>query len=634
MRVNEITQEDRSWSPLVLHPRLTVVWGEPGQLAELTALLESLYSGAGSTVGGTVEYSGFAMPLDQTTVVSLDVHGSGLRTVDLSLLEQSRSRIRADLAARVDARLGELDARSRLLAEEAESLRRRKAAAAAASAAVSDELDQCGHLLEDLVERHESAVRAPGELRSAIDAAREEERLGGHALAVAEELAPSVLDALDPMGPSVVALRLGSDCTGQEATLAEARSAGLLPEDHAAALGQWFAEVGTGTAEVSQHVMGMLDEIQLLEQEWEELSARGVEGDLVVTEARERLAEVAVRTSNLEELAGSGLIAERARSAIDAAHEAADAAEEHRVLELYGFDSYLDYTIALSTRSVGDAIEATVDRARAESVRATDALEMAREQAAAALGELNDRRSALRRRIADATGAEPESLSPDVLATIPQLPKELLDAPSVVEASLQALRGRLEASREVLAERVSELDDLVDPEVIRIELETARGRLADLEVLLVQAEQVHDQAVELLERSGSEADALSAEREELLAEGSVLGTGGTESTATEVAVMIRAVTEQVACGGGEPMPVLLTDSFSSFGRSATEVLDAVVTATPGVQFVYLTHDESVVSWAKRLGAGDGALVRLGRRRWLGRRLAWPQTRQVGDTLPS
>lgn len=634
MRVTEITHEDSSWSPLVLHPRLTVVWGEPAQLAELTAVFENLYSGAGSTVGGSVEYAGFTMPLDQTTVVSLDVHGSGLRAIDTSLLERARSRIRADLASSVDARLAELDGRSKLLVQDTESLRRRSAAAAAATAAVSDELDQGSSLVADLAQRHEVARRAPEELEAAIDAALEEERLRECALAVAEELSSSVLEALDPTGSSIVALRLGSDCSASAATLAEACSAGLLSNGHAASVDQWFAQVEAGTAEVSQQVVGMLDEIRLLEHEWEELSTRGVEGDPAVTEARERLEEVAVRTSNLEELAGSGLLAERARSEIDAAHEAADAAEEHRVLELYGFDSYLDYTIALSTRSVGDAIEATVDRARAESVRATDALEMAREQAASALGELNDRRGGLRRRISDATGVEPESLSAEVLATIPQLPQELLDAPAAVRASLDSLRVGLEMSREVLAERRAEREGLVDPEVIRTELDVAQARLADLEALLVQAEQVHGQALELLEEKEAELETLRAEREELMTDGSVLNTSGAESTATEVAIVIRAVTEQVVCGDAEPTPVLLTDSFSSFGRSATEVLDAVVANSPGVQFVCLTQDESVAFWAKRLDADAGALVRLGRRRWLGRRLARSQGRQAeGSTLP-
>jgi hypothetical protein len=631
MRFTEITHEDRNWSPLVLHPDLTVIWGESGQLAELTEVLEFLYSSAGSAVGGTIEYAGFAMPLDQTSVVSLDIHGSGLRTLDMSLLEQSRSRIRAELDSRIASRLEELDAASKPLTSEAESLRRRQAAASAAMAAVIEEQRHNSDIVDDLAERHESASRRPEELRAEIDAARQSQEVSERTLGAAAELAPSVLEALDPMGASIASLRLGSECPDIIAALAEADSVGLLPAEHAASIGQWLAEVAAGTAEVSQQIAGMLEEIQRLEDEWQVLSSLGVEGDQDVNEARECLDEVSTRTANLEELASSGLLAERARSEIDAAHEAADGAEEHRVLQLYGFDSYLDYTIALSTRSVGEKIEAVVDRARAELVRATDALEMARENAATVLGELNERRDGLRERIAATTGVEPESLSADVLATIPQLPEVLLEVPAAVEASLGSFERELEASREALAGRRAEWDDLADPESIRAEMDTCRARSAELEMLLERAEEVHLRATESLENTESELAKLLAEREELLVERSMLQVNSLETTATEVAVVIRAAAEQVVVADCEPTPVLLADSFSSFGGAAPEVLGAVVASAPGVQFVYLTQDDSMAAWAKKQRSEVGALIRLGRRRWLGRRLAWPQSRQAEDS---
>lgn len=630
MRVNEITHEDRVWSPLALHPHLTVIWGEPKQLAELTDVLEHLYSIAGSAVGGTIEYLGFGMPLDQTAVVSLDIHGSGLRTLETSVLEESRSRIQAELASRVETRLSELGASLDRAASDADSLRRRKAAAAAAMVAVTEELRHSSDVVDDLGERYESAIRRPEELRAAIDAAREVQQRFEDALGAAQELAPSVLEALDPMGALIAGLRLCQECPELTSVITEAQSVGLLTSEHATSVGQWLAYVAAGRAEASRQIAGMLEEAQRLEEEWQVLSARGVEGDPEVSEARARLEEASVRIENLEGLASSGLLAERARAEIDAAHEVADAGEEHRVLELYGFDSYLDYTIALSTRSVGETIDATVDRARAELVRATDSLEMAREQVAAVLGELNERRDGLRRRIAATTGVEPESLSADVLATIPQLPPELLDVPVAVKDALGSLRRESEAAREALAECRADLDGLVDPEVICGELDAEQVRLADLEVLLGQAEEVHLRAAESLGAAESEVATLVAEREELLAEDSLLHRAGTESTVTEIAVVIRSVTEQVVVADTEPTPVLFADSFSSLGRSAPEVLDAVVTGVPDVQFVYLTQDGSMASWAKQLPTEVGVLVRVGRRRWLGRRLARSRSRQAED----
>lgn len=496
--------------------------------------------------------------------------------------------------------------------------------------AVTEELGYSTVIVDDLAERHELSIRRPEELRLAIDAALAAQEQSEKALGTAQELAPSVLEALDSSGATVAALRLGTGCPALAEAVSEAGTSGLLTTDHVAVIEQWLTEVSAGTAETSQQITGMLDEIERLEEEWQTLSARGVEGDPEVKEARERLAEIGVRTANLEELASSGLLADRARSEIDAAHEAADSEEEHRVLELYGFDSYLDYTIALSTRSVGQTIEATVDRARVELVRATDALDVAREQAAGVLGELNERRDGLRQRIRTATGVDPGSLSAEILATIPQLPSELIDAPAVVQAAVESLRGELEESGEVLAECRAELDALTDPETIRAELDAERVRLTELETLLEQANEVYLLTVESLASTESELEALLVEREDLLAESSVLSVDRTGSTATEVAVVIKAVSEQIDVAGTEPTPVMLTDSFSSFGRSAVEALEAVVASAPDVQFLYLTRDDSVASWAKKLRPELGSLVRLGRRRWLGRRLAWPQSRQAED----
>jgi len=133
MRISEITYAGRIWSPLVLHPELTVIWGEPQHVTELSDVLAGLYSNAGSSVGGTIEYSGFSMPLDQTAMVSLDIHTSGLRTLDAARLEQSRSVIRAELASQVASRMAELDTSTTGITAEAESLRRRQAAAVVAA---------------------------------------------------------------------------------------------------------------------------------------------------------------------------------------------------------------------------------------------------------------------------------------------------------------------------------------------------------------------------------------------------------------------------------------------------------------------------------------------------------------------
>lgn len=629
MRVTEIKHEDRGWSPLVLHPRLSVITGDAEELTELADLLANLYSSAGSVVGGGIEYSGFHMPLDQTAVVSLDLHGRGMRSLDAALLEQTRTGMRTDLMAEVQSRLAEVESTIRVRDGEVDALHRKRAASEAATVAVAEELRAGNSLLESLVAQHELALEGPRELNKAIDDARGERVRAESALGRAEQLAPTVLGALDPDGAGMAALRLGTEAPDLVDTVARAEAVGLLEAPLAEFLTTWLHEVAAGTAEPSLSISAMLEEIERMEREWEELSARGVEGDQEVLEARERHEEVTVRAANLEELASSGLLAQRARSEIDAAHEAADDLEEHRVLQSYGFDSYLDYTIALSTRSVGEAIEATVERVRVELVRATDELEAAREQAAAVRSELNERRDALRERVIAATGSDPGSLSPEVLATIAEVPAELQEVPGAVQSALEALRSELAQAAASESELHARSEELVDPQVIEAELDEQRRRIAALEPLLGQAQEVHETTAQALEQLESELDVLQQERAELVAERAVLETSGAEPSATEVAVVIRAATEQIVVLDGEPTPVMLEDTFRSSGSTAAEILEALVASVAGVQLVYLTQHETVLSWAKKLPTESGSLVRLGRRRWLGRRLARSRARN-GD----
>lgn len=628
MRVTEVTRSGRRWSPLVLHPRLTVVAGEPDQRAEVIEVLSTVYSIAGSTVGGTIEYSGFHMPLDQTAVVSLDIAGRGFVTIDQDAWERARSEMHSELTVGVRSRLAELeDARGPLEAE-ADALGRKCAAAEAATEAVTEELTHSGHLLEELAARLEVAERRPGELRSEMDTARVELDRAEMVLAIATERAPSLLGVLESNGRHVTDMRLGQEPTALLDAVAEAESVCLIGPERASELLGWLAEVGTGSAEPSQRITAMLSEIRHLEQRWEILSARGVEGEPEVIAARERYEEVAIRAANLEQLAGSGLVADRARAEIDAAHESKDPSEESRVLEMYGFDSYLDYTIALSTRSVGDAIAATVERSRVELVRATDALEMARESAAAERDELNRQRDELRERIQRDTGVEPESLTEEILSAIPELPAGLGDLPGEFEEALEVLRGEVRSARDALSAIEGELGRIDDPERIRSELEDRGARVEELEELSVRASEVGDQARDSLEEVTAGLQRIEVERQELLSERSSMGSPGEGISPTEVALALRAVIRQLDAAGSEPTPVLLADTFCTLGDDAPQVLEALAGEVPELQVVYVTGSDAVTAWAKRLKPDSGALVRAGHRWWIGRHLARAQTRRT------
>lgn len=633
MRVTEITSTGSRWSPLALHPRLTVVAGDADQRAEVLEVLSTIFSSAGSGISGTLEYAGLHMPLDQTSVVSLDIQGRGLPVVDPEKWQGTLKAMRSELDVEVEARLVALDATSEHLESEVDALERRAAASDAAIAAVSEELSAGNQLLEELTGRLEAALRRPEELRAELEEARSDSRLAEADLSNAQQLVPSLLETLDVSGHEVTALRFGQEPVALIEAIERAEASRLVGSEEASVLLAWLGEVAAGTAEPSKQISAMLTEIRHLEELWEAMTARGVEDEPSVVEARLRHEEASARARSLDQLAGSGLLADRARSEIDAAHDSSDPAEEQRVLALYGFDSYLEYKIALSTRSVGDAIEATIERSRADLVRATDALELARESAAAERDDLNCRRDDLRERIRTTTGVEPEGLSEAILTVIPEIPPELGELPASFEAALRELTRAVGSTDQAVAAIESELDELDDPQDISRELDEQRSRVERLEELSGKAGEVGNLTRDALGDLRARLAQLEVERRELRVDANPPGTYVSAFSTTEVALAIRALGEQLSDTGTEAMPVLMADTFSAFDDAGPQVLEALGSEHPGLQVVYITGSEPVSTWARRLKADTGRLVRLGNRTWIGRRLARAHGRRSREERP-
>ncbi|MEZ5237664.1 MAG: hypothetical protein R2716_01455 [Microthrixaceae bacterium] len=627
MRVTQVTRSERSWSPLVLHPRLTVISGEESQRAEVVSTLTSLYSEAGAGVGGVLEFSGLTMPIDQTAVVSLDLHGAGLPRLDAEAVQEALARTRAAARESSEARLAVLDQVDSTLAGREAELRRRRTAAHAAVVACEEEIERTTEQLERIELQLEEALSRPPELDAELESLRGQRSVLQARSARARDHLDDLLAVLGAPSAALGALRLGSTDRNHEevrAALGTARELGLLDAASAEHLGTWLDEVSAGTAPASATIASMIEEIEDLEQKWEQLAATGVEGDPSVTAARETAEAASRRHDALAELADSGLLASRARDEIDAAHEAGDPVAEAEVLGAYGFGSHLDYTIAVSTRSVGEAVGATMERARAEMVRAHDVLEAERERAAAVRSELGARRDSLRERIRVATGTEPESLAREELERIVEPPVEHREIESTMRACLQAADVECERLDEEVSELLAERDALVDPDELRAELTARRGQIDALEPLTQRA---RDEIAELdaeAERIEQERAQLAPEREELHQHLELPGAHGEPST-TELAMLAAVLGEQLATGGpgrsGEPAPVLLEDSLAVLGGSAPDVLEALMEAAPEAQLVYVTEDPLVLAWAKRHDQGSLAVHRLGRRRWFGRMLA-------------
>ncbi|MCO5318331.1 MAG: hypothetical protein M9942_07825 [Microthrixaceae bacterium] len=621
MRVTKVEQHGAAWSPLVLHPRLTVITGEPVHLAEVVGALGSLYRDAGTAIEGTLEYAGLQMPLDQTAVVSLDLHGSGLCRMDPTSFRGAREAVAESIRAATEHRLRELtDLQTQLEARVGELLRRSEASHAAVRAC-SEDVQRAAEMEQLLGAELQRARNAPVELDAAIASA--ESRFGELAARThaAESRIEELVGVLSPGSDELARLRIGSP-GADHATLCsavqEAEELGLLPEATSRGLRQWLDSVAEGTAPTSESVASMLDEVATLEAAWEELTARGVEGDPAVVEARAHHDEVVSRHEALRGLADSGLLAERARDEIDAAHESADAELEDRVLAAYGFESHLDYTIAVSTRSVGEAVESTLQRAHAEMVRASDALEAERERAAAERSELGALREDLRTRIQGATGTEAESLSAEDLASIPEPSRELDGASVAMQHALQAMRGELAGADEELQHLRDERERLADPAALEAELAGHREHVAALEPLMARATAAADEMDAEIAAIRSELATVAAERSEL-AESSSASAGEGASSPADLAAFARALLENLDRRGSEPEPVLVEEALVQLGGDAPGVLDAILEVEPDLQVVYVSDQPSTGSWARRARGGELSLVRIGRRRWFGRR---------------
>jgi hypothetical protein len=621
-----------------LHPRLTVITGDAPACARLTQVLGRAFALAGTAVVGTLEYSGFLSPLDQTTVVSLDLPGEGLLVVSAADLP-APDRQRHDEAVRVAQHRRELVvADSQRLLHQRELLSRRLQATEAAVRVGKEEQDATQRQLVELRERITAAEQAAREAGVALDAQQHLLVALGEQSAEQTVTLPAVVAALDPVEGAGRRLRMGDDVSAQRELVARGRRCGLIEDGLAEGIDGWLVAVEAGRAPSDPVVAELRDEIAALEQRWNQQAAVGVEAEPDVVVARARHDELSQRLRALEELSASGVLAEQARREIDAAHaertrlendrgrsrsiEEAVAREEE-VTAKYGFDSYLEYTIALSTRSVGEAVQATLDGVRGEAMAAADVLATARDRAAAVRHQLTEERAAMRERFRELAGMEVEHLALESIQRIPALPAELVG----LGARLQAVVATIDQQRaQVTADidRYERWHHQMHGEVAALRSElSARSETANALAPLIQAAWVqHEEAAGACSAIEQQVAAAAAEAAAADAELSALQQADLRSySAADVPVVVTHLGPLVDPPAADPVPVVLADCFRPLGPHATAALEAMMVAAVRVQMVYVTDDPLVVGWARSLGESAGQLVRLQRPGWFQRRLA-------------
>ena len=639
MRLVDVHVESSRPIDLVLHPRLTVVTGDPVAAGRLAEVLARAFVLAGHDITGTVEYSGFHTPLDQIGVVSLDLQGEGFRVLDALDLPRPDQRHREQLLDELVDGQHRWEAVVQELAAEVAQLARRAGATGAAARVGREELEATRNRRASLEAELAAARDRPSRIGGELAALREMEPEVSARLEQATAVESALVAQLSPSGGAVSALRMGDDVAAQLELLGTGERLGLVQPATAAAVSKWLQRLRKGTADPDPAVAGMLEEVRDLEQQWERVSAIGVEDEPAVREARQRHDALVSRRNALEELSASGILVERARSEIDAAHaerlrveaerhrhgggvERA-IADEHTVCSRYGFDSYLDYTIALSTRSVGDAVQATLDRVRTEVVGAADALEAVREQAASARHVLTQRRAEAREHLRAQIGHDADSLSVEALRRIPALPAELAGIEAQAHAGVAAVAA--EQSR-TAADEVALGEELAGLEARAVELEavlaaeaSAGDRLASL---VARAEAGHVEVEAALGDAQARSQAASTELAACVQQLSELANPtGNGYGAADIPMVISHVAPLVDPPGPDPVPVLMLDTFAPLGEHRVAALEATLVASVRVQIVYLTDDPEIIRWADQLTPSAGQVVRLPRPGWFQRRLA-------------
>ena len=617
---------------LELHPRLNVVIASAALQERVAALLGRAYVLAGTEVTGTVDGGDYLTPLDPTAVVALDLIGEGLDRIgpaDLPAPDPTaRQRARAVLEARIDAAT---TARGELVGER-DRIARLHAATEAAVAAGTEEREECGA-------RREALDVSAGALDARRPALAAERDSAGHAADVAagrlEELCGVRAALATELGPGEdgADIRMGDDTGELVALVDRAGALGGLPAQQMDEVRTWLRDVARSQVPVRADAQALLAEVDAVERAWQLVARPGVEGDSEVAALASERADLDTNHQLLRGLAASGMLGDTAKSQIDASHiallqaskaqEADAAAAEQAVLARYGFDSYLEYTIATSTRSVGQAVEAKLADLE-EHIESLDRdLAAARSRVAGRIEQLAAAREPAQQKVSALLGFRPEGSSIDVLSRIPEVPHSVTRLTLAVDEAIETARDEVARYRGTIAdlddeevslgERARELvgqREQIDARIADLDAALAdavpeagslAGRLADAEAGVVNA--TRDLSGITDERD--QLDAVPADR----------------YGPDDVVPVVEAVLRRLDPWATNPPPVVLCDTFGPLPPAqAIAALEAVTARADRSQILYLTSSSEVRDWAKRLDPSVGRLINLAHGRWSPRRL--------------
>lgn len=618
---------------LELHPKLTVVRAAASTREQLASVLARAYVLAGTEVSGVVDGGGFLTPFDPTAVVALDLAGDGLDIIDPSELEPPdpapRIAARHAIVAELDRRgteLGDLETERDKLLQQRDDTQKR-------SAAGTVERNGLVERLEDL----RSSSRAVQERLPALDrdasAAADAVELAAVRLDELRTIRAELVEALGPDGDGSH-LRIGDDTAELIGVVRCLGAVGGLRPDDLGRISGWLEAIRSGTAEVRSDALALAAEVSQFENAWQQAASVGIEGDPEVVRLVAERADIGENHDLLLGLSESGVLGEMAKSQIDAAHVAVvraskadsstEVAHEAHVLERYGFDSYLDYTIATSTRSVGQAVEQRLAELVARVEHLDQALVDARAAAARRLEQLAAAREPAQERVTAYLGYRPEGSSLDHLARVPEVPQCVVRLTVTVDEAIERAREELVQHREVVSTLEAERTSL-DGRALEIVEQQAkvRRRIVDVDADLARLEADRDSSEDRLARTeaavatcGQQIDDANAALQQFdRCDGPVYSDADIEH-------VVEALVARIDGDRDDGRAAVLVDAFALFsGEDVTVALQVLSERVQRGQLIYLTDDARVVDWARRLDPAAGRLVSVGNGRWLARRLA-------------
>ncbi len=614
-----------------LHPRLTMIVAPAPLHERLAAQLSKAFVLAGTEVTGTVDGGGFLTPFDPTAVVALDLVGDGLRVVGPNVLPPPdptpRRAAREQLVAQLDHRRREL----RSIADERGHVERLAAATTAAITAGTSERDECSARLTDLMSTVATLDARPAALSAERSAATNAADVANARLVELRALRAELATVLGPSEDGAT-IRMGDDLSVMIELVDRAGTLGAISSEQQAELQTWCVAVAASSAPIRDDAKDLIAQVEGLDRAWQRVAQLGIEGAPAVARLVSDQHDLVTNQRLLADLAASGLLGDTAKSHIDAAHiavlqapkseQAAAVADEQTMLARYGFDSYLEYTIATSTRSLGQAVQAKLDELDAAIAQVGHDLGLARTTAATEIERLAAEREPAQERVTALLGYRPAGSSVGALCTVPSVPHAVTRLTLTVDEAIELAQDEMVRYREVQ----TELDDEGQTVVAQLgELHEQRdqlaGRLSDLDEVIARA--ITEREV-LVQRQG-ELDRRAAEVTTLLAECGVEidridGVPTDRYHDDDLPLVVDAVVSVLGGTSSGSDPVVMSDTLAPMGELATAALEEVARQAEQHQVLYLTSDPAMRTWAKRLDPTVGALVDLGPGRWSPRRL--------------